>query len=107
MLNLTANMPATKRKYGKTVAKARYGSTSPAAQQRLILSNAKAIRSMQRLQQPSVYCDWQLGGQFSAIGDVGGFFYACCRSCSDSLKSSRAGPKFFVTRLTRFETSLL
>jgi len=74
MLNLTANMPGTKRKYGKTVAKARYGSTSPAAQQRLILSNAKAIRSMQRMQQPSVYCDWQLGGQFSAIGDEAGNF---------------------------------
>ena len=74
MLNLTANMPTTKRKYGKTVAKARYGSTSPQAQQRLILSNAKAIRGMQRMQQPSVYCDWQLGGEFNATGNVEGNF---------------------------------
>jgi len=74
MLNLSVNMPQTKRKYSKTVAKARYGSTSPAAQQRLILSNAKAIRSMQRLQQPSMYCDWQLAGELAATASITGSF---------------------------------
>jgi len=42
----------------------------------------------------------------SSLSEMSGFFYVCCRSCSDSLKSSWADPKFFVTLFTLFRICL-
>lgn len=63
-----------RRRRASTITKARYQAPTARNQKKQILSNAFAIRMLNRLRPPTIYCDWQFQGtEFATVDPAGDF----------------------------------